>query len=1414
MRKILFFLLTLCLILGLCLTAQAQEAPHPHSDAGHCVCGGAAEGVGDHQCSTVTGWTPLSESLDFGKLESGAYYLTCDIQLTASPNIIGDMTPMDASGNKTTDANASYYTLDEAKTVTLCLNGYTLSTTKDRVFKGVGQQSVLNICDCSYDGNVFYGTIIGGNSPNGPICYTYSTSTLNIFGGNFTAKEGYAGTNGGLFVIAQDRFAQGGSLTTKGYGSTGNIYNGHIYGSVAQNGGNINIMHTSCLNLYGGIIENGTANKSSDGKRGLGGNIYVGASASVNFLADPATPVQVLGGHAEVAGGNIYYSNTKTQPSLTGVHFGGSYPEVSYVRNSSGKVTGQYPTLADALTAAAAKDGSTVYMVADSHVPTTLSKSVPIDLNGHHITNLTLKVDLYALDSVTQYYTDPGAGTLECIPAGGQVVTSWKTADLQRYLALHNEGKYSFHRIYLGITKLSLRPSSVGFGYKAHFAGSDTVKNALDSYGFRLWLDGRQPVTRTLSGEKLNAGQELSLLLNNFDVEAYSEEPVYANVFFTLKDGTQVQTDPVAYDFRTMCEKVNDIYADQPLPLRRAIDNLSKLYSHTMMTWDISSFHHVKDSLWYSKGKNNTTFNSMLKEVTINGSVYYNVPAGTYYLTEDVNLGSKTLRIAPGTTVTICLNGHTITSSKRVIRNYGTLSLYDCHTDAHEGGLTGTQTISSANVHGPVMYCYYNSITNLYGGKLVGTGKEVTSGGSVAVAHDGPTGHENDPAAVFNMYGGEISSTATVEKNGGAVVMYHASTFNLYDGIIRGTTANMGGTVHAGSGTFRMYGGTVTGGTAIQTGGNIYINQTGTLELHGGTVTDGSAAEGGAGVYVLGKNTVLAGTPQITGNHGDDLHLSFGATLAAMNLDPGANVCLTVDGNAPLVCNNPISIAGLTYTNSGFSLKTFNGKLLLLENGISLGGTTSGFSAGFGKVLITPETVQGHYEGNPVTEGVPLSGFGVSADRAVNQYVGYDLYVTTTAVTDENGNTILIAACDLQRPQKEVTDVLRAHMSAVTGVPVQNIYINASHSHSTPDLYSSLPIINHYKSFLAYAFAKSAYEAMADRAPTTLQTGSFEVSGGVNGTDLNHTRHYYYTDANGQKHYFGDNFNSTPSGVSFYHVTKNDPTMHLLKFDRQNKTDILLCNWRAHPTMTGSSSISNLSSDFVGPMRDKAEELTGMHVAFIQGAAGNQNTSSRISGEGLAYNATLYPYKSQARANYYGHTLAAQVGNNLDCLAPVASGTIRTETYTYSATVNHAEDSRIKDAELVNSTYWSTADKAALLEQYNFTSVYHAGAVVSKYNMGPTKDIELNAFSIGDELGFFTAPGELWNTMSVTMENTKIFPQTFTVGYCNGDDKYFLYGEVLNYESYEGYYSRFVSSTAQDMINYWSAALNRLQDAG
>ena len=60
MKKILLLLLlTLCMVLCFAaFTVSAEETEHVH-----CVCGGSAVGVHDHECADIE-WKPLSEALE------------------------------------------------------------------------------------------------------------------------------------------------------------------------------------------------------------------------------------------------------------------------------------------------------------------------------------------------------------------------------------------------------------------------------------------------------------------------------------------------------------------------------------------------------------------------------------------------------------------------------------------------------------------------------------------------------------------------------------------------------------------------------------------------------------------------------------------------------------------------------------------------------------------------------------------------------------------------------------------------------------------------------------------------------------------------------------------------------------------------------------------------------------------------------------------------------------------------------------------------------------------------------------------------------------------------------------------------------------------------------------------------------
>ena len=73
--------------------------------------------------------------------------------------------------------------------------------------------------------------------------------------------------------------------------------------------------------------------------------------------------------------------------------------------------------------------------------------------------------------------------------------SSGRTGKAFLVFVYHTGNDYSFHRLYIGITKVTIRPVTVGVGYKAVFAGSETVKNALEQYGYTMWINEDNKLT-------------------------------------------------------------------------------------------------------------------------------------------------------------------------------------------------------------------------------------------------------------------------------------------------------------------------------------------------------------------------------------------------------------------------------------------------------------------------------------------------------------------------------------------------------------------------------------------------------------------------------------------------------------------------------------------------------------------------------------------------------------------------------------------------------------------------------------------------------------------------------------------------------------------------------------------------------
>lgn len=111
----------------------------------------------------------------------------------------------------------------------------------------------------------------------------------------------------------------------------------------------------------------------------------------------------------------------------------------------------------------------------------------------------------------------------------------------------------SFHSLTAAMTKLSLKPSVTGFGYKAEFTADEAIRAMLVDQGYSLWMHEDVVISRTVSDFR----DALTLRLQNFDIENYGSTKVNAKVFVKLSNGLVIETETVSYSMQDMLEIID-----------------------------------------------------------------------------------------------------------------------------------------------------------------------------------------------------------------------------------------------------------------------------------------------------------------------------------------------------------------------------------------------------------------------------------------------------------------------------------------------------------------------------------------------------------------------------------------------------------------------------------------------------------------------------------------------------------------------------------------------------------------------------------------------------------------------------------------------------------------------------------------
>ena len=435
---------------------------------------------------------------------------------------------------------------------------------------------------------------------------------------------------------------------------------------------------------------------------------------------------------------------------------------------------------------------------------------------------------------------------------------------------------------------------------------------------------------------------------------------------------------------------------------------------------------------------------------------------------------------------------------------------------------------------------------------------------------------------------------------------------------------------------------------------------------------------------------------------------------------------------------------------------------------------------GFGRASIMPSGV------------VHLAGGDAAKRRST--WAKDTLYVTCVAF-QQGAQKILVYTMDLITADSANSGAAKTAVSQATGLPEENILINATHTHASVSIRSEWEGVEEYRALFRASMVQAAQDALADLAPATVYYGSIMTE------RMTFVRHYKLSDGS----YAGANFGNFKNGEVVGHSSDADGQLQVIKFAREGKKDVVMTTFGAHGTFA-STADTYISADFPSPTREYIEANSDCLVAHFIAAAGDQVPSSRIKTE-ERFNREQYREYGAALGQY-----ALDAMNNMTKLeeAPLK---LLTRTVTYPANkeklhlLPNVDEVVAKAKELGNIN----KETVALAREKGFSSYFEASAIRGRSTAPDTRDVCLRTMTIG-RLGFIFAPYEMFGTQGMYVKENSPCDMTFVVSCSEGSKGYLPSRLGIQIGCYESCVTQFAPGTAEKLAEDFVSMLNDMQD--
>jgi len=446
-------------------------------------------------------------------------------------------------------------------------------------------------------------------------------------------------------------------------------------------------------------------------------------------------------------------------------------------------------------------------------------------------------------------------------------------------------------------------------------------------------------------------------------------------------------------------------------------------------------------------------------------------------------------------------------------------------------------------------------------------------------------------------------------------------------------------------------------------------------------------------------------------------------------------------------------------------------------------GASSGLHAGFAVVDITP----------PI--GWRMSGYFSERPSTAT----HDPLFAKAAVLEQEGRRVALVFCDLIAIEGGLATTARQRASKRTRIPVENILICATHSHTGPLYYGALRKQLHdaavardgvdvrervdYPDLLAERIADAVARAARSVRPVRLDTGKTEQHG------LAFNRRFHMKDGTVV-------FNPGKTNPNIVRTAGPvDPTVGIALFrDRQNKTPLgSITTFALHCDTVGGT---HYSGDFPHYLQLELQRQLGTNFVscFGNGPCGDINHIDVSHGR---------PQKGNEEAARIGATLGQTVLKALPSLnlAKPDLFALSTKVFVPLQTNTAAEIAAARG-------------KMPFIGQrkFKFLEEVEACRIVDLALMGQTKrPLEVQTFRLSSDTAIVGLPGEVFTDLGLAIKAASPFRYTFIIELCNDSIAYVPTWKAFAEGSYETVNSRVAPGGGEMLVSTAAKLLKELK---